>query len=224
MTYQGHPDQHFGHVTYSQSGEDLVILNLFKQLKIDLPSYLDLGAHHPETISNTALLYSRGCRGINVEANPNLAHIFPQYRPLDITVNVGIIPEHKSGLTHLEFYMFDATSGRNTLSFEEAVRFEHESGMKVKKTIQIPVMTLNQLVNKYCNGQFPHFLNCDLEGLDYEVLASADFSRSAPSIICVETRAENSYNMDMMMRTKGYAPYCRLGENNIFAHQSLFLL
>src|SRR5690606_9910227 len=74
--YSGHPDQHYGHITYSQHGEDLLILNLFDQLQIKNPSYLDLGAHHPTDISNTKLLYDRGSRGVNIEANRHLIEAF----------------------------------------------------------------------------------------------------------------------------------------------------
>src|SRR5437763_16778861 len=68
----GHPDQGFGGRTYAQFGEDLIFLNIFALLGINTPSYIDVGAHHPVNISNTALLYERGCRGIKIDANPDL--------------------------------------------------------------------------------------------------------------------------------------------------------
>jgi hypothetical protein len=65
----GHRDQWFGGRTYAQHGDDLAVLNIFKRLGIERPSYLDVGAYHPFDLSNTALLYERGSRGINVEPN-----------------------------------------------------------------------------------------------------------------------------------------------------------
>ena len=56
------PDQRFGPQTYAQGGEDLVLLNIFARLGIARPTWLDIGAHHPWRISNTALLYARGWR------------------------------------------------------------------------------------------------------------------------------------------------------------------
>ena len=52
-----HPDQLFGDKTYAQHGDDLVIRAIFHSLGIATPSYLDVGAHHPERISNTKLFY-----------------------------------------------------------------------------------------------------------------------------------------------------------------------
>src|SRR5215831_18702667 len=91
--YTGHPDQAFGHTTYSQCGEDLLVANIFTLIGIPTPSYLDVGAHHPLHVSNTALLYARGSRGINVEANPELIPAFHTLRPGDVTVNVGVGPQ-----------------------------------------------------------------------------------------------------------------------------------
>jgi hypothetical protein len=58
-----HPHQWYGGRTYAQHGDDLAIINLFNCLRIRQPSYLDIGAHHPFHLSNTALLYQRGSAG-----------------------------------------------------------------------------------------------------------------------------------------------------------------
>ncbi len=103
MTYEGHPDQAFGHISYSQHGEDLFLLNIFRLIGIETPSYLDLGAHHPWHISNTALMYHRGSRGVNVEANPILFEAFLTERPLDKNVNMGVV---SSGVESQKFYIW----------------------------------------------------------------------------------------------------------------------
>ena len=77
-------DQLYGSRTYAQHGDDLAILNIFDMIGITRPSYLDIGAHDPFKISNTALLYLRGSRGINVEANPRLIEAFRVQRPDDV--------------------------------------------------------------------------------------------------------------------------------------------
>ena len=41
--------------SYSQCGEDLIVKFIFDILNIKNPSYIDIGAHHPNYISNTAL-------------------------------------------------------------------------------------------------------------------------------------------------------------------------
>lgn len=209
MTYTGHPDQHFGPVTYAQHGEDLMLLNLIHLIGTGPKTYLDLGAYDPTTISNTRLLYERGHRGVNVEANPNLIEAFERERPEDVNVcrAVGLL----AGAGPL--YMFSSTSGRNTMSIDEVQNYDHP----VEQTLTVPVSTINQIVECCCNGRFPDILLCDIEGLDYDVLDSADFERlGRPMIICVETRRHEGERMRTMLNRKGFGFLCRMGENLIF--------
>lgn len=212
--YTGHPDQYFGHISYSQNGEDLVLLNLFRNLGIDKPSYLDLGAHHPTTISNTALMYSRGCRGVNIEANPNLIGDFYKERPEDKNVCVGVADKEDD----LAFFTFDERSGRNTFSEKEAIRFAELYAMPVKDIHLIACKTLNQIVDEYCGGIFPDFLNCDLEGLDFDVLSVTDFSKSRPKIICVEVSKLDLALIHDLMISNSFIPLEKMGDNVIFVN------
>lgn len=215
MYHSGHPDQHFGQFTYSQHGEDLVIVNIFAQLGMEKPSYLDLGAHHPSRISNTKLLYERGSRGVNVEANPNLMREFYEQRPQDHNVCIGVSLEDGAA----PLFMFDEYSGRNTLSQMEVEYVREHVGMEVKEAKIIQTKKLQTIVDDYCRGEFPWFLNCDIEGLDFDILASTDFL-GCPAVICVEAR--DSKKMCDMMGTKRYYPYCQMGENIIFIKELCF--
>jgi hypothetical protein len=219
--FKGHPDQHYGHLTFSQHGEDLMIVNLFKLMGIDKPSYLDLGAHHPVDVSNTALLYSRGSRGVNIEANDDLIGAFKDHRVGDINICVGVGP--KSG--SYDFMMFDDRSGRNTLSFEE---FQKTFPGVPAKTRTIVVKTLNEIVEYIeCigGGKWPDFLSCDLEGLDYDTLLAASFGvLDGPKIICVEVRHGETLKFAEMLNRKGYCDYCRMGENMIFVRVDKMVL
>lgn len=205
-----HPDQKFGCVSLAQHGDDLMLVNLFLLLGIVKPSYLDLGAHHPFVISNTALLYARGSRGVNVEANPNLIEEFRRSRPEDVNVNVGV------GLREGDapFYMYSDTSGRNTFSLNETKALEKK--MTVKKAMNLPMLTLSQIVERYCGGIYPDLLSTDLEGLDYAVLKSADFSKTSPKVIVTEVRRFDAALIKLLMLELGYFVYCRMGENLFF--------
>jgi FkbM family methyltransferase len=207
-----HPDQHWGCVTFAQHGDDLMIVNLFKLLGVELPSYLDLGAHHPFNISNTALLYERGSRGVNIEANPNLIPPFKLYRPEDKTVNIGVAVLRGG----VPFYMYSETSGLNSFSKDHVEKFKH---LEVRKTEVLDCITVNEIVAKYCNGVWPDLLTLDLEGLDLEILKSADFSKSKPRVICVEVRRGESAAFKSLLAERGYFCYCRMGENLFFVRE-----
>lgn len=214
--HPAHPDQHFGCLTYSQHGEDLLILSVFDALGIQRPSYLDVGAHHPINISNTALLYSRGSRGINVEANPNLMDNFRRLRPDDVNLNIGISDTPGT----MTFYMIDKWSGRNTFDKHAADMFVRDNPQfRISETVEIPVTTLNEIVDRYAGGVFPDFLTLDVEGLDERILRSTNFQSSSPRVICVETLAAGEDKISTIadaLMPLGYIPYCKMGANTIF--------
>lgn len=200
-----------GLTCYGQHYEDLIIAAIFGQIGIEKPTYIDLGANHPFLISNTALFYRNGCRGINIEANPILIAEFEKERPDDINLNIGI--GMKEGI--LPFYKFDETSGRNTFSKEEADSVSSDN-FKIREVVELPVVTLKSIIEEYCQNIFPDFLDCDIEGLDYNVLSDYDLKSNGPKVICVEVREGDIEEFDSMLSGKGYFKYCRMGENNIY--------
>lgn len=197
-----HPDQHFGSETFSQHGEDLMILNMCKLMGLERPSYVDIGAHHPWNISNTALLYGLGSRGINVEANPELMQSFRHFRDRDLNLNFGIGP--KSGI--LPFYQYDAFSGLN--GFKKMPYH--------KSQIDVDVMTINQLIKGYCDNVWPDILFMDCEGFDLEILQSADFTKSKPKIICAELTNMEGPLAKHLLALNGYYCHARMMANLIF--------
>lgn len=218
-------------ISYSQHGEDFLIVNLFNLMGIDKPSYLDLGAHHPSEISNTKMLYDAGSRGVNVEANPLLMEEFHRQRPEDKNINIGI------GLTKgvFPFYRVDPKSGLNTFVPEELVRV----GIEATSVVEVEVVTIAELLVCRLSG-WPDFLNMDIEGLDFEILKDAEFTREVkfelppipgsspiymrgtlrgPKVICAEIRDyEQKKTKDLMLK-KGYDLLCRFDANLIFLRQ-----
>jgi FkbM family methyltransferase len=213
-------DQWFGDTSFSQHGEDLCILNFFTLLGISKPSYLDLGAHHPTNISNTALLYSRGSRGVNVEANPNLIQEFLKQRPDDLNLNVGVA----TSLGSLPFYMIDEHSGRNTFSKQEAENFVTEyPQFKIQKVINVQCFPIKEILKRCPNGEYPDFLSMDVEGFDYEILKQMDleYSKTSPKIICVEVRQEDSKKFREVLWPM-YPLILRFGSNLVCIREDVY--
>lgn len=214
----GHPDQKWGAVSWSQHGEDFMLLNIFRMLGVQKPSYLDIGAHHPEIISNTKLLYEHGSRGIHVDANPLLGAPFALMRPDELFISIGVGPVAGKQT----FHFFGDTSGRNTFSKAEVSSLD--GILTVETTAEIEVVTLDCLVKEILKLQsYPDLLTIDIEGLDAEVLASADFKWSAPKVVVVETRKESLHELRQVMVIKGFMPYCMMGENMFFLENDSFI-
>ena len=72
-------------LTYSQNQEDLFIDDYFKNLKNGF--YVDIGCYHPIRYNNTALLFNRGWKGVNIDMNQtsiDLFNILSEDIPLNI--------------------------------------------------------------------------------------------------------------------------------------------
>jgi FkbM family methyltransferase len=168
-------------ISFSQVGEDIIIRTLLCQIeKPGKLTWLDIGAHHPTNLSNTALFYREGKRGINIEANPLLIQRFYKNRKRDINLNIAIAD--KSGT--MDFYIMDAPA-LSTLSAEEAHRYE-KLGVKIIDKISVKTMTVAEVIDKFCDNIFPDFLSLDAEGYDLEILKTINYEKCSPNIICVE--------------------------------------
>lgn len=168
--------------SYSQSGEDLMLRFIFDELQIKTPSYIDIGAHHPFYLSNTALFYESGSIGINIEPDPLLFKRFIQYRKKDTNLNIGI------GETEGEadFYLISSPT-LNTFSKQEAENYIHEGDYKITEVVKTKINSLHHIIEKINHGVFPQFLNLDAEGIDELIIKSINYSKKYPIVMCVET-------------------------------------
>ena len=213
--------QSTAYYSYSQTGEDRIVKSIFDALAIPLPLYIDIGAHHPIHLSNTALFSAAGAVGINVEPDPGLFSHFPQLRPRDINLQAGVAAE----AGQLTLYRMSASS-LNTCSLEEAERFVREFGFQILEQRTIPVLTLTNLIEGYLGGRSPDFLSLDAEGFDDQILRSLDYSKHQPLVICVETLTYSESgngikDQDLInfLSANGYLVYADTHINTIFVRR-----
>lgn len=210
-------------ISYSQSGEDIIIQHVLRIKKINNPTYIDIGAHHPFFLNNTALLYKNGSRGINIEPDPDLYKSFPRYRKDDVNLNIGIGSENGTA----DFYRMKAST-LNTFSKKEAEHMQANEGYPIKEVLQLKTMTVQNVIKEHANGIFPDILSLDVEGLDLEILKTINFEESKPKIICVETITFSKTGNGVKRKdiidfigSKGYVPYADTNINTIFILKNL---
>lgn len=210
-------------ISYSQCGEDLIVQFIFWRCGILYPTYIDIGAHHPFHLSNTAFFYAKGCRGINIEANPELLKNFQQHRPQDVNLNIGIGPVG----TTLDFYVMEDSS-LSTFSPEE-VNLMVSHHKKLQKKISIDVHPIDYVIKTYCNNVFPDFLSIDVEGWDYDILKTIDFNTSYPKVICVEaveysSRGDGKRRQHLIdfLLSKGYMEYANTNLNALMVKRKFW--
>lgn len=215
--------------SYSQAGEDLIVSALFRSFGGAKFSYLDIGANHPDFISNTYLFYRQGHRGVCVEPNPVLCSMHRRKRPEDVCLNVGVsIDDRKEA----DFYLFDGIAdGLSTFSKCDAdhwmnVGMDGIGKFKLSKVVRTPLMSINEIIS---TSGMPDFLSVDVEGLDLSVLQTLDFEKYEIKCICVETlrygpNKEQFRDAELMqfMKSRGYVVYADTGINTIYVNEHWF--
>jgi FkbM family methyltransferase len=212
-------------LSFSQCGEDLLIDYIFELRGVSMPTYLDIGAHDPFYLNNTAIFYLRGCRGINIEANPGLVENFRRKRKEDVNLNIGISDQADA----MDFYIM-ADSTLSTFSREECDAMVR-SGHKLEAVKKIELLTVKAVLDKYNDGKFPDLLTIDVEGLDFKILQSIDFSTRYPKVICVEAAeyspigagARRTELIDFLV-SKGYYEYANTNLNAIMVKSEFWYI
>jgi FkbM family methyltransferase len=143
---------------------------------------------------------------------------FLAQRPHDINLNTGVAG--KPGV--LTFHMFDDTSGINTFDPERAKMIEANGRFRVQKKIEVPVMTVPQILARHWPSGFPDFMSVDVEGLDLEILQSIDFAGPTPKLICAEANSrQHGRATAEFLESVGYTLYFRASVNMFFLRSDL---
>lgn len=175
-------------------------------------SYIDLGSHHPYAMSNTAIFYHDGWKGINVEVNPVLAELFYSHRSKDINLCVGVGRQEGD----MTFYMFNDHDPRNGFNKDLIDAYLRENpAARVVKEIRVPVKTIQGILDEYNHGKCPSFMSIDIEGSEYDALSGFNLRDNGP-IICDMEISRNKEELFQLMQSAGYFLYVKVGANYIW--------
>lgn len=207
---------------YSQSGEDQYLNDhIFKNKKKGV--YIELGALDGVVYSNTKFFEdSLDWTGILIEPHPIMYNRLKENRPNNILCNDLVSCKEEP----LEFRYFiqcyAACSGvENTLSqhhMDVYFNNEHNKSLPQDKIILKP-KTLTEII-KSTNINHIDFLSLDVEGHEYEVLTSWDFSIPI-DIILIETLgvepSKDQLCRELLMKNN-YQFVSICGCNEIYSH------
>jgi FkbM family methyltransferase len=213
------PPKQPGRQSFSQMGEDIVLFHLLRDLmKIDRPTYVDIGAADPIQSNNTYLLHWMGGHGVLVEPNPAYLERLRLHRPHDVIVNIGI---GVTDATEADYYIIRGRPALNTFSPEQVALLRgktHED--VVERVVKMPLMSVNHLFERYLH-QAPDLVSIDVEGLDLAILRTLDFTKYRPAAFIAETIRMGTANEDSsiatFLATKGYVARGGSLYNTIFA-------
>lgn len=210
-------------VTYSQRGEDILIDAALSVLRIEHPTYLDIGAFHPSILSNTALFYLRGERGVCVEPDPELCSLFAAERPRDKIITAAVSAGEKGSA---EFFVMSERF-LNTLSRVQAEALDKAGEYRIEKVISVPLVSANDIIEANFPNH-PSILSLDTEGNDLNILTDIDFHRFRPEVICAETLTFSENRLEQrkvpeigaFLAANGYFAYADTYLNTIFVDSS----
>ena len=160
-------------------GEDIFIRRFFKNKKKGF--YVDIGCYHPIKGSLTYYLFKEGWKGLNVDLSKISVDLFKTARPKDYNFNAAITDF--DGETF--YYENGEINQQNSLTLDND---------KKKKKIQ--AYKLETLLNNLSISNID-YLNIDVEGSDFKVISSLDFSKYRPKLISIE---QNIYNSEKIIK------------------------
>ena len=208
-------------ISYSQSGEDIIIEYLFRLRKIDKPACLDIGAYHPVAANNTYKFFLKGSKGVNIDANPAAIENFTVTRPTDINLNIGIGKSEGE----FDFYIME-DAALNTFSLEEKTGLE-KMGNRLKEVKKIKMLPVNKVLREYFDNISPDLISIDAEGVDFDIVKSLDFNKYDPKVICIESinytpDGTGTKRLDLckFIEQVGYFEYANTNINSIFVNKA----
>jgi FkbM family methyltransferase len=195
-----------GRSSFAECGEDLVVHDLaHRVLRLQKPTYLDIGAADPVRANNTYLLYCTGSRGVLVEPNPTLAARLRAERPGDTVVAAGI---GVSAESEADYYIVRGRPELNTFSAGQAAMLRKTIADDiVERVVKMPLLPINRVMDEQFGGKAPDVMSIDVEGLDLAILRTLDFDGHRPGVICVETivgSAGTNHDITDLLVSRGY--------------------
>lgn len=199
--------------SYAQHGEDRWAWDFLRSRDLRRSLYVDVGANHPTSLSNTYLLYRMGLRGVVVEPNRELRRYHRLVRPGDIVIEAGCGRECGIG-------QFGIKAAPSVSSFSTSGR-KAESDVRTVEVAWLPILTLDSIV-RVLDFDCISYLSVDTEGMDYEVLLGG---RSIlPKVMCatVEIPDDGKTVHDIMalMQDCGLVTVGRRGCNFLFENRA----
>jgi len=165
--------------------------------------FVDVGANAPQDGSQSFALESRGWSGVLVEPQPDLAGQLRRERRAKVYAVACSKPEN-AGKT-LTLYLAGIQSSLDADFYV--------AGVQRTGSVEVPIMTLDQVLEDAGAPQPIDFVSIDVEGHDVEVLAGFDLARWRPRLLFIED-VVHSLDLHRHIVTRGYRWFRRTGINS----------
>ena len=194
---------------YSQHGEDNFLKELIQGNDKAKGIYIDVGANHPTSISNTYYLYRNGYNGLIVEPNVELANLHKRFRPKDRVFEIGI--GSTPGVFEMNISKTPVLSSFNKIDED-----------LIEKKVYLPILTLDNLYISIKPGKV-FFLSIDTEGMNVEVLKGATITLENTLYLCIEVDNEEDEKFinNFLVLNHNFKKIKSLGCNRFYINEKL---
>jgi hypothetical protein len=205
-------------IHFGQYGEDILIHKIFSK-RIRYGFYLDVGAFHPFQYSNTAYLWVKGWRGMNVDANPNSIRIFKKARSQDTNLLAAIVPA-ETAKNNASVPIYSSGSNIDPMGTCDQKTAGDRGYAEMHNIPAYDISAILEMAAKISGGVID-FLNIDIEGLDEIIVNEIDFNKYKPSVVCIEDYSSDIptcavSNITRRLLLAGYSLDAKIGPSSIF--------
>jgi len=214
----------FREFSFSAGQADREVFSLFSSINKDISKlkYIDIGANHYLFYSNTYLFYLKGARGILVEANPDLCNDLHINRPGDIVINCGASAFENE--CTMKYYK-TSRIGRNSFIKENITNAMSKfPDIKIIDEIEIPMRSINKILEEYFPDSHIDYLSIDVEGMDLEILEALNWESFCIDVILAELNPniKTHSNFIEKMNSRGYDHKILSDSINLFYLRKIF--
>lgn len=173
------------YLSFTRNREDVLLVRAFST--VDRGFFVDVGAYHPVTDSNTYALYLRGWRGIAIEPQNEVHQIWHDLRPDDVII--GAV----AGSTRAEACLYEFDECRQNATSDPGIAAMHKSNGRQARRRMVSQVSLSELLDRHRRCGDIHLLSVDVEGSEAAVLAGLDLSRFRPWLMIIESTVPNRF-------------------------------
>lgn len=185
--------------SHAQNFEDVLLWRALRH--VSAGCYIDIGAQDPIVDSVSLAFHERGWRGVHVEPMPNYAEALRGARPGDVVLEAAVGTATGTAQLHAI-----ADTGLSTLD-DDVARRHRENGFEIQ-ALRVSSVSLDA-VFAAAGTDIVHWLKIDVEGSEYDVIASWKGDTVRPWVIVVEStlplvQAPSHAAWEPLLLAKGY--------------------
>lgn len=195
-----------GNSSHSQLFQDTFVDFIFGKEKNK--KFLEFGATNGVELSNTFMLEAeRGWQGVLAEPDPQWHDALLRNRPKAKIIS-DCIYRHSGEKMRFISSSMGVLSSLKTHAQDDAngpLRGNSKERLRNYKEIDVITISLNDVFEKYFNGESIEYMSVDTEGSEYEILSNFNFQKYHPSIVTVEHNyTDSQVKLDKLFANNGY--------------------